>query len=100
MHCDEEWNTLSASEHDSVDEAKRSAEEVYSGVAARWEPVSFSDAEVAAFLTAEDEGLICSFWRRDPHEYQKPVTGHNGAAICDRCITSFRQGATSSHKPA
>jgi hypothetical protein len=100
MHCDDEWNTLSASDHDSIEAAKQSAEEVYSGVLANWQPASFSDSEVAAFLQAEDEGLICSFCGRHPHEYLKLVTGHGGAAICDRCITAFKQGQTSSHRPS
>ena len=91
MHCDQEWNILSASEHNSVDAAKQAAERVYAGVGAKWRGTSFSDSEVAAFLNAEDEGLICSFCGRHPHEYEKLVTGHDGAAICDRCITAFKQ---------
>ena len=94
MHCDQEWNNLSASEHHSVDAARQAAERVYAGVSAKWRGTSFSDPEVAAFLNAEDEGLICSFCGRHPHEYEKLVTGHDGAAICDRCITAFKQSRT------
>jgi hypothetical protein len=100
LHCDEEWNRLGVSEHGTSDDAKRAAEEVYAGVTAKWRAVTYSDEEVAAFLAEEDEGLVCSFCGRHPHEYEKLVTGHNGAAICDHCIRSFREDATASRPPS
>lgn len=90
IHCDDDWNSLAFSEHRSVGEAKRAAEDIYIGVGGKWRVTMFSDADVKAFLNKEDEGLTCSFCGRHPHEYEKLVTGRDGAAICDRCIRSFR----------
>ena len=91
MHCDTGWNVLAVSEHDSIDAAKDAAERVYSGVNRAWQVATFSAGEVAAFLEDEDEGVICSFCGRHPHEYEKLVTGRDGAAICDRCIRRLRE---------
>ena len=92
MHCDQEWNIavcLGARLRRRGEASRRTTCTRES--TAKWRGTSFSDAEVAAFLNAEDEGLICSFCGRHPHEYEKLVTGHDGAAICDRCITAFKQ---------
>ena len=90
LHCDEDWNKLAGSRHGTIEQAKEAAEDAYSGVTARWSAARFSDADVDAFLDEEDEGLICSFCGRHPHEVEKVVTGHHGAAICDLCIRALR----------
>ena len=82
LHCDAEWDVLAKTAYASVDEAKRGAEDAYAGIAAKWQHVSFTEAEVDAFLDEEDRGLICSFCGRHPHEVERIITGHRGAAIC------------------
>jgi ClpX C4-type zinc finger len=90
LHCDAEWDVLATAHYGSVEEAKRLAENAYSGISAKWQAVSFTDAEVEAFLDEEDRGLICSFCGRHPHEVEKIITGHRGAAICEICIRALR----------
>lgn len=90
LHCDAEWDVLAASTFGSVDDAKRRAEEGYAGLNRKWQDVAYSDAEVEAYLDEEDRGLICSFCGRHPHEVDRIVTGHGGAAICEICIKGFR----------
>jgi ClpX C4-type zinc finger len=93
LHCDADWDVLATVGYDSVDDAKRGAEQAYSGLAAKWREVSFTDAEVEAFLDNEDRGLICSFCGRHPHEVERIITGHRGAAICEICIRALREKA-------
>ena len=90
LHCDAEWDVLATTTYVSVDDAKRGAEDAYSGIGAKWQPVSFTDAAVEAFLDDEDRGLICSFCGRHPHEVDRIITGHRGAAICEICIRALR----------
>ena len=90
LHCDAEWDVLGVGGYASVEEAKQRAEDSYSGLAGKWQQVSFSDAEVEAFLDEEDRGLICSFCGRHPHEVDRIITGHGGAAICEICIRALR----------
>ncbi len=91
LHCDAEWEVLAKVVYPSVDDARRGAERAYSGLARKWEAVSFTDAEVEAFLDDEDRGLICSFCGRHPHEVDRVITGHRGAAICEICIRALRE---------
>jgi ClpX C4-type zinc finger len=93
LHCDAEWDVLAKTAYQSVDDAKRAAEEAYSGIAAKWQAVKFTDAEVEAFLDEEDRGVICSFCGRHPHEVARIITGHRGAAICEICIRALREKA-------
>jgi hypothetical protein len=90
LHCDAEWDVLAKRRCASIDAARQHAEATYAGLAPKWETVSFTDAEVDAFLDDEDRGLICSFCGRHPHEVDRIVTGHRGAAICEICIKAMR----------
>lgn len=90
LHCDAEWDVLATVAYPSAEDATRHAEEAYSGLAGNWRTVSFTDAEVEAFLDEDDRGLICSFCGRHPHEVDRIVTGHGGAAICEICIKALR----------
>jgi hypothetical protein len=94
LRCDADWDVLAASAYSSLDEAKAAAERSYSGVSARWQPVSFSDTELEAFLDEEDRGHVCSFCGRHPHEVERIITGHRGAAICEICIRAMRARIT------
>jgi hypothetical protein len=91
MLCDADWDVLATVPHASVDAAKHAAEQGYAGVSAKWTEVAFTDAEVDAYLDEEDRGLVCSFCGRHPHEVDRIVTGHRGAAICEICIRALRQ---------
>jgi ClpX C4-type zinc finger len=91
LHCDAGWDVLAVSGHPSIEYAKDQAEKNYAGLRARWQPVSYSDAELEAFLDEEDRGLICSFCGRHPHEVERIITGHRGAAICEICIKAMRE---------
>jgi hypothetical protein len=91
LHCDREWDVLATTGYSSVDEAKRGADEAYSGITTKWQPVSYTDAEADAFLDEEDRGVICSFCGRHPHEVERIITGHRGAAICEICIRALRE---------
>ena len=90
LHCDAEWDVLATVTYPSVEDAKRHAEEAYSDLAGGWQDVSFTDSEVDAFLDDEDRGMICSFCGRHPHEVDRIITGHGGAAICEICIKALR----------
>ena len=90
LHCDAEWDVLAQVPCASADAARQRAEVTYAGLAQKWETISFTDAEVDAFLDDEDRGLICSFCGRHPHEVARIVTGHRGAAICEICIKALR----------
>ena len=91
LFCDKDWDVLAAEAHTSIDAAKYAAGEAYAGLDAKWQETSFTDAEVDAFLDEEDRGLICSFCGRHPHEVDRIVTGHGGAAICEICIRALLQ---------
>jgi hypothetical protein len=91
LHCDAEWDVLGTAGHPSIEAARHAAEDAYSGLNGKWRTVSFTDAEVAAFLDDEDRGLICSFCGRHPHEVDRIITGHRGAAICKICIKALRE---------
>jgi hypothetical protein len=93
LHCDAEWDVLATVACPSIEDARRRGEQAYSGLANKWQPVSFTDAEVEAFLDEEDRGLICSFCGRHPHEVERIITGHRGAAICEICIKALRAKA-------
>jgi hypothetical protein len=93
LFCDEEWDVLTKTGHESIDAAKQAAEDAYAGLTEHWQPVSFTDGEVEAFLDDEDRGLICSFCGRHPHEVARIITGHRGAAICEICIRALREKA-------
>jgi hypothetical protein len=91
LHCDAQWDVLARSGHASIEAAKRHAEQMYTGVESAWKAVSYSDAELEAFLDEEDRGLVCSFCGRHPHEVDRIITGHGGAAICEICIRALRR---------
>jgi hypothetical protein len=91
LHCDAEWDVLATAGYASVEDAKQAAGQAYSGLSGKWLATTFSDAEVDAFLDEEDRGLVCSFCGRHPHEVDRIVTGHEGAAICEICIKALRQ---------
>jgi hypothetical protein len=93
LYCDTDWDVLATENYASVEGAKSGAERAYSGLAAKWQGVSFTDAEVDAFLDEEDRGFICSFCGRHPHEVARIITGHRGAAICEVCIRLLREKA-------
>jgi hypothetical protein len=93
LHCDAEWDVLATAGYASIEAARRAAEDAYSGLNGKWRAISFTDAEVAAFLDDEDRGLICSFCGRHPHEVDRIITGHGGAAICEICIKALREKA-------
>jgi hypothetical protein len=90
LHCDADWDVLATVAFPSVEDAKRHAEDAYAELGGRWQVVSFTDAEVNAFLDEEDRGMICSFCGRHPHEVARIITGHRGAAICEVCIKALR----------
>jgi hypothetical protein len=90
LHCDAAWDVLGVGSHASIDEAKHWAEQAYSGLSGKWRDTSFTDAEVDSFLDQEDRGMVCSFCGRHPHEVDRIVTGHRGAAICEICIKALR----------
>jgi hypothetical protein len=90
LHCDAEWDVLATVRYASAEDAKRHGEDAYSGLTGRWRAVSFTDEEVEAFLDEEDRGSICSFCGRHPHEVDRIITGHRGAAICEICIKALR----------
>jgi hypothetical protein len=94
LRCAADWDVLAVSTHASIDDAKAAAERAYSGVSGRWQPASFTDAELEAFLDEEDRGHVCSFCGRHPHEVDRIITGHRGAAICEICIRAMRQRMT------
>jgi hypothetical protein len=90
LYCDPAWDLLAVSAQASVADARRVAEEAYPGINGRWRAGGFSDADVEAYLDEEDRGMICSFCGRHPHQVEKMITGHNGAAICEVCIRALR----------
>lgn len=91
LFCDKDWDVLAKEAHASFAAAKYAAGQAYSGLDAKWRETAFTDAEVDAFLDEEDRGLVCSFCGRHPHEVDRIVTGHRGAAICEICIRALRQ---------
>jgi ClpX C4-type zinc finger len=90
LHCDAQWDVLGVETFRRPDDARVAAEQAYAGITGKWRDATFEEAELQAFLDEEDRGMICSFCGRHPHEVDRIVTGHRGAAICEICIRGLR----------
>jgi hypothetical protein len=61
LNCDEDWNALGISGHDSIEEAKRRAERFYPGVSARWIGRNVSEEAAERYLDEQFADDRCSF---------------------------------------
>ena len=80
--CDDEWNVLGCSTHDSVETAKRRAEKEYRGLMARWQLFHHEDEAAVDRHCLEP---LCSFCGRSFREFKRMIDRKN-ARICEDCV--------------
>jgi hypothetical protein len=83
--CDENWQVLAISVHQSVEAAKALAERGHDGLAEKWVEVNTSRDEVRVWLRENEDERICLFCGRDARSVNAMITQRLGT-ICDQCI--------------
>ena len=91
FHCNEAWEVLGAGGYPSVEEAKRSCEKSYKGIANKWimvaKPNDFEN------WPGELEPL-CSFCGKSFYEIEKMFEGQD-AYICNECVSQLKKNVES-----
>jgi hypothetical protein len=85
LYCDDEWHSLAAAQHSSVEEAKAAAERSYSGIERRWRDLHASEEEVLGYL--DQHWPACSFCSKRGFEVSLMVG--ESPRICSECIQRF-----------
>jgi hypothetical protein len=93
--CEQGWNSIAVSVHDSAANAKRRAERIYPGTAGRWVEARVSDAEVERHLDRVYKDFRCSFCGRRGDLVGQMFAGNGKAQICDQCVADFHTGLAS-----
>lgn len=90
-YCDGDWQFIGVSAHDSVDAAKRRAEYIYPGSAAKWIEAHFTEEDVSRHLEEIWGDHRCSFCGKRPDQDIESIieTQDGKARICDKCIAEF-----------
>ena len=82
FHCDADWDVLESSAHDSIETAKRRAEDEYLGLMGSWQPFHHKDE---AEIDRQCLEPSCSFCGKSYLRVEKMVEGKN-AWICEACV--------------
>jgi ClpX C4-type zinc finger protein len=91
LHCDEGWDLLgTGGNYASVEQAKRSAERAYHGIAARWVDAQVTEEEALKYRDEVWADERCSFCGKIPPDFNMLIK-HDNARICDSCIEDFHQ---------
>jgi ClpX C4-type zinc finger len=98
-YCDADWNSVAVSVHDSPANAKRRAEIIYPGSAARWTEARTSEEQVNRYLDEMYKDFRCSFCGKRGDLVGHMFSGSGSAQICDQCVEEFHSGISgpSSH---
>jgi hypothetical protein len=83
--CDENWQVLAISGHQSVEAAKALAERGHDGLSWKWVAVNTNADEAREWLRENEGEMVCLFCGRDARSVEALVTQRLGT-ICDQCI--------------
>ena len=90
FHCDRDWRVLGVAGYKSVDEAKSSAERIYSGITKGWTKTRFTEEEVSKYLEEISGNEFCVFCGKRPDQVEALIE-KNKKHICDGCVMEFYQ---------
>jgi hypothetical protein len=88
--CDKDWNSLGVTEHDSVESAKKRAENEYHGIAAKWVTAKVTKEDAINYMEEQFKDQQCSFCGKLPDEVQQ-VFASSSACICSDCVAELYQ---------
>jgi hypothetical protein len=94
-YCDSNWNSVAVSVHDSSANAKRRANIIYPGSAARWVEAHVSEEQVNRYLDELYKDFRCSFCGKRGDLAEQMFTGSGSAQICNDCVEEFHAGMSS-----
>ena len=95
QHCSDDWQPLGvAGGYKTIEEAKRSVERSYSGIASKWVMSNANKQEAFAAYEAELQAESCSFCGRSPLRVTSMVGEE--PRICNFCIDDFYEAI---HEP-
>jgi ClpX C4-type zinc finger len=90
LYCDEAWNSLVASEHTSIKEAKERAEIEYRGVSTKWHDANVSEEEAKLYMEEHWGDQRCSFCGKQPEQIERMFQSAY-ARICNECVEAFHK---------
>ena len=93
FYCDDEWQTVGVEawngpedgQKGGIEDAKRSAENCYSGISSRWIALNITEEEARAFYEEQEKEFACSFCGKGPDELRSVFRGPQ-ANICGDCV--------------
>ena len=89
FYCDDDWDFVGVSVHDSVAAAKNRAERLYPG-SVKWVEANFTQEEVGLYLDQVWASFRCSFCGKTPDQELNAIfEGDGNARICDRCVVEL-----------
>lgn len=80
FYCDDDWDFVGVSVHDSVPAAKHRAERIYPGSSGKWVEANFTQEEVGLYLEQVWASSRCSFCGKTPDQDVKAIFEGNGNA--------------------
>jgi hypothetical protein len=91
LHCDQDWDLLGVGgKHESLAQAKRSAERAYLGISSRWIDARITQREALKFRAEMWRVNGAASATRIPPDFNKMVE-RNSVRICDLCIAKFQK---------
>jgi hypothetical protein len=101
FYCDDDWDFVGVSLHDSVAAAKNRAERLYSGSSGKWFEANFTQEEVGLYLEQVWASSRCSFCGKTPDQDLKAIFEGNGnARICDSCVVELHRELKKDSSPS
>jgi ClpX C4-type zinc finger len=87
FYCENDWQFVAASVHDSIAAAKARAEHLYPGSLNKWVEAKFSQQDVDLYLDQVWTPHRCSFCGKRPDQGINSIfQGDGNANICDKCV--------------
>ena len=101
FYCDNDWDIVGVSVHDSVPAAKHRAERLYPGSSSKWFEANFTQEEVGLYLEQVWAASRCSFCGKTPDQDLKAIFEGNGnARICDSCVVELHRELKKDSSPS
>jgi hypothetical protein len=91
---DAKWRVRHGGHAESVEQAKRSAERFYLGLAEHWVDTRVSEAAATRYVDRLRREDGCSFCRRAPAEHGGSQIQVGSARICQSCVAEFHDDMT------
>lgn len=84
IHCDQEWNPLGCSAHDSPQSARQKAQRIYPNIDERWVDAGVSDAEAEQYLEEAYGDIRCSVCGKRADQVTQ-LHQRDQKLFCDSC---------------